>query len=125
MSSNRKSSLFLMELMIALLIFSVCAGVCAAISAKAAVNISESRDISNALIIAQNNAEMIKSGLESENKTYYYNSDLTLQKKNDDTVYSADLKILSKENGVVEYTVEIFRTADGKLIYTINSAYYR
>lgn len=125
MSNNRKSSLFLMELMIALLIFSVCAGVCAAISAKAAINISESRDISNALIIAQNNAEMIKSGIESENKTYYYNSDLTVQEKDDSAVYSADLKISAKENGVIEYKIDVFRTTDRKLIYAIDSAYYK
>ncbi|MCM1299714.1 MAG: hypothetical protein NC203_08850 [Firmicutes bacterium] len=124
MSNNRKSSLFLMELMIALLIFAVCAGVCAAIIAKAAVSISESRDISNALIIAQNNAEMIKNGIESENKTYYYDSDLTIQEKSDSTVYFADLKISAEANGVIEYTVEVFRTTDSKLIYTIDSAYY-
>lgn len=124
MSNNRKSSLFLMELMIALLIFSICAGVCAAIIAKATVNISESRDISNGMIIAQNNAELIKNGAQQENQVFYYNSDLQEQNNNDSAVYSAELMITPKENGVVEYTVDVFRIADNKLIYTINSAYY-
>ncbi len=124
MSNNRKSSLFLMELMIALLIFSICAGVCAAIIAKATVNISESRDISNGMIIAQNNAELIKNGAKQENQVFYYNSDLQEQNNNDSAVYSAELMITPKENGVVEYTVDVFRIADNKLIYTINSAYY-
>lgn len=125
MSNNRKSSLFLMELMIALLIFSVCAGVCAAISAKAAKSISDSRDISNALIIAQNNAEMIKSGNVSVDTTNYYDSQLALQEKNDENTYLANLRISEKENGVVEYTVDVFRIADNKLIYTVDSAYYK
>lgn len=125
MSNNRKSSLFLMELMIALLIFSVCAGVCAALSAKAAKNIAESRDISNALIIAQNNAEIIKSGSWSENTTYYYDSQLALQEKNDENVYLANLRVSENENGVVEYTIDVFRIADNKLIYTVDSAYYK
>ncbi len=124
MSNNRKSSLFLMELMIALLIFSICAGVCAAIIAKATVNISESRDISNGMIIAQNNAELIKSGVQRENQIYYYNSDLKEQNSDDSAAYSAELTINPKNNGVVEYTVDVFRIADSKLIYTINSAYY-
>lgn len=124
MSNNRKSSLFLMELMIALLIFSICAGVCAAIIAKATINISESRDISNGMIIAQNNAELIKSGAQRENQIYYYNSDLKEQNSNDSATYSAELTINPKNNGVVEYTVDVFRIADSKLIYTINSAYY-
>ena len=65
MKTNSKSSLFLMELMIALLIFAVCACVCAAINAKASVNIAESRDMNNALILAQNSAEKIKGGAET------------------------------------------------------------
>lgn len=123
MKRNSKSSLFLMELMIALLIFAVCACVCAVINAKASVNISESRDISNALILAQNSAEKIKGGFENNNVAYY-NSDLDITDSldNENTVYSVVTKITETDNGVSEYTVEVFRTADNKLIYNINSA---
>lgn len=123
MKSKGKSGLFLMELMISLLIFSVCACVCAAIIAKAAVDISESRDLSNALILSQNKAELIKSGKYDASGTEYYNEELDLT-DSENAVYSAVSNISKDENGVTEYSVEIYRTADNKLIYDINSAFY-
>lgn len=125
MKSNSKSGLFLMELMIALLIFAVCACICAAINAKASINIAESRDMSNALILAQNYAEKIKGGVQTEGTVDFYSSELTATdgKENKDTVYSVVSTITAKENGLNEYTVEVFRAADNKLIYNIDSAY--
>lgn len=123
MKRRGKSGLFLMELMISLLIFAVCACVCAAIIAKAAVDISESRDLSNALILSQNKAELIKSGKYSTSGTEYYNGKLDPTDR-ETSVYSAVSSISKNENGVTEYTVEIYRTADNKLIYDINSAFY-
>lgn len=125
MKTNSKSGLFLMELMIALLIFAVCACVCAAIDAKAYVNISDSRDMDNALILAQNFAERIKGGAETEGTTAFYDSELTPTdgKDNENTVYSVISAITTKDGGLTEYTVKVFRTADDKLIYNIDSAY--
>lgn len=123
MNNRGKSGLFLMELMIALLIFALCACVCVAIIAKASANLTESRDMSNALILSQNHAELIKSGKETEGKTDYYSEDLAAASK-DNSVYYSVSRIENKENGVKEYTIEIYRTADDKLIYDINSAYY-
>lgn len=122
MKSKSKSGLFLMELMISLLIFAVCACVCAAIIAKAAVNLNESKDISSALILSQNKAELIKSGSTNAG-TEYYKSDLTPADKKE-AVYSAVSTITPSDSGVIEYTVSIYRTADNKLIYDISSAYY-
>lgn len=123
MNNRGKSGLFLMELMIALLIFALCACVCVAIIAKASANLTESRDMSNALILSQNQAELIKSGKETEDKTDYFDAELTAVNK-DNSVYYSVSKIQSLDNGVKEYTVEIYRTADDKLIYDINSAFY-
>lgn len=123
MNNRGKSGLFLMELMIALLIFALCACVCVAIIAKASANLTESRDMSNALILSQNQAELIKSGKETGDKTDYFDAELTSVNK-DNSVYYSVSKIQSADNGVKEYTVEIYRTADDKLIYDINSAFY-
>lgn len=124
MKQSRKANLFLLELMIALLIFAVCASVCAAIIAKASVNLTESKDMSNALILAQNHAELIKSGKETENKTVLYNSNLTSASSSSDTAaYRIVSEISPSENGLTEYTVEVYRETDSKLIYTINSAF--
>ena len=124
MKQGRKSNLFLMELMIALLIFAVCASVCAAIIAKASVSITESRDMSNALILAQNHAELIKSGNETEGNTFIYDSDLvSADPDSEEAAYCVVSEISSSENGFMEYKVEVFRKADNKLIFTIDSAF--
>ena len=123
MKYSGKSSLFLMELMIALLIFAVCACVCAAIIAKAGADISESRDMSNALIIAQNRAELIKGGKDTAGTTSYYDSQLSPAKE-DDAEYSAVSTVTPSDSGVTEYTVEVYRTIDNKLIWEISSAFY-
>lgn len=111
-----------MELMISLLIFAVCACVCAAIIAKAAADINESRDLSNALILSQNKAELIKSGKFDKSGTEYYDAELKISDP-ESAVYSAVSNISEKENDVTEYSVEIYRTADNELIYDINSAF--
>ena len=123
MKYSGKSSLFLMELMIALLIFAVCACVCAAIIAKAGADISESRDMSNALIIAQNRAELIKGGKDTESSTLYFDGQLSPADE-DNAEYSAISTVTPDNNGVTEYTVEVYRTADNKLIWEISSAFY-
>ena len=123
MKYSGKSSLFLMELMIALLIFAVCACVCAAIIAKAGADISESRDMSNALIIAQNRAELIKGGKDTESSTLYFDDQLSPAEA-DNAEYSAISTVAPDNNGVTEYTVEVYRTADNKLIWEISSAFY-
>lgn len=121
MKRKGKSGLFLMELMISLLIFAVCACVCAAIIAKAAADINESRDISSALILSQNKAELTKSGNKNTG-TEYFDGNLTITDK-ENAVYSV-VSAATINGAVTEYTVEIYRTADNKLIYDIKSAYY-
>ena len=123
MKHSGKSSLFLMELMIALLIFAVCACVCAAIIAKAGADITESRDMSNALIMAQNQAELIKSGQDTTGETGYFDSDL-LPVSQENAEYSVVSTVTPSDSGVTEYTVEVFREADNKLIWEISSAFY-
>ncbi len=122
MRNSGRSSLFLMELMIAFLIFSVCACVCAAIIAAAWSDISQSRDMSNALIIAQNEAELIKGGQGSDS-TKYYDSGLAAS-DSESAAYSATMTLSPSENGLTGYKVEVFRASDNKLIYTVDSAYY-
>ena len=123
MKSSGKSSLFLMELMIALLIFAVCACVCATIIAKAGADINESRDMSNALIIAQNQAELIKGGRNTEGEIGYFDGEL-LPVSQEDAEYTVVSTVTSDQGGLTEYTVEVFRAADNKLIWEISSAFY-
>lgn len=123
MKYSGKSSLFLMELMIALLIFAVCACVCAAIIAKAGADITDSRDMSNALIMAQNQAELIKSGHDAASGTGYFDGEL-FPASQENAEYSVVSTVTPSDSGVTEYTVEVFRTADNKLIWEVSSAFY-
>ena len=123
MKYSGKSSLFLMELMIALLIFAVCACVCAAIVAKAGADITESRDMSNALIMAQNRAELIKSGNDATGKTEYFDGELSPAGE-ENAEYSVVSTVTPSDDGVTEYTIEVFRAVDNKLILDISSAFY-
>ena len=123
MKYSGKSSLFLMELMIALLIFAVCTCVCAAIIAKAGADITESRDMSNALIIAQNRAELIKGGMAAEGSTEYFDSEL-FPVSQEEAEYSVVSTVTPDQSGVTEYTVEVFRAVDNKLLWEISSAFY-
>lgn len=124
MKSGGKSSLFLMELMIALLIFAVCACVCASIIAKAGSDINKSRDMSNALIIAQNQAELIKGGRDTTGGTGYFDSELLPVSQQEEAEYTVVSTVTSDQGGVIEYTVVVFRAADNKLIWEISSAFY-
>lgn len=56
-----KSALFMMEQLIVILIFAVCAAVCVEIFAASFIMSGESRDINNALIISECGAESYKA----------------------------------------------------------------
>lgn len=56
-----KSALFLMEQLIVILIFALCAAVCAEIFAASFILSSDSKDINNALLIAECGAESYKA----------------------------------------------------------------
>jgi uncharacterized protein (DUF2147 family) len=58
--SVKKSSLFLMELTVAVLFFSICAAVCMRVFAAAKTNADYSRNLTNASIKAQSAAEGYK-----------------------------------------------------------------
>ena len=59
--SGSKSTLFLMEQLIVILIFSFCAAVCVKIFVVSYIMVSESNDMTNALRIAQSGAECYKA----------------------------------------------------------------
>lgn len=61
LKSRSKSSLFLMELIIVLLFFSLCAATCMQIFANAKVKTDYSRDLTNAAFAAESVAEVYKS----------------------------------------------------------------
>jgi Tfp pilus assembly protein PilE len=72
---NRKRSkagLFLIELLIVLTVFAVCAAVCVRIFTEAHLTAAHSRDTVSALNIARNAAEQFKAQGVFEDSLYYY-----------------------------------------------------
>lgn len=64
-----KSSLFLMEQLIAILVFAICAAVCVRLFAASYIMSEESKNMNSALIIAKNGAECYKSTFGNAEKT--------------------------------------------------------
>jgi hypothetical protein len=60
-SPAKKTSLFLIELVIAVLFFSVCAAVCMRVFAAAKINTEHSKNLSNASVKLQSAAELYKN----------------------------------------------------------------
>lgn len=69
MKSRSSSSLFLIELIIALLFFSVCAAICVNIFAKSALMAKNARESENAVLLAENAAAAYKSAGGDMDKT--------------------------------------------------------
>lgn len=65
-----KAAIFLMELLIVIAVFSVCAAVCAFIFTEAFITANEASDLNNAVITAKNAAEIFKASGE-ESSIYY------------------------------------------------------
>lgn len=61
LKSRSKSSLFLMELIIVLMFFSLCAATCMQVFAQAKVKTDNSRDLTSASFVAESAAEVYKA----------------------------------------------------------------
>ena len=69
MSSRSKSTLFLIEQLIVIAVFAICATACVRILTNAYFYAVDSRDVSNALIVAQSAADTFKATEGSAGKT--------------------------------------------------------
>lgn len=61
MNKRSSSSLFLMEQIVVILIFAICAAVCVKIFVDAYLTTNQAKDISNALLVAESGAECYKA----------------------------------------------------------------
>ncbi len=82
---NSKSGLFLMEMIIVILFFSICAAICVNVFAKARVISDSSRDLNNAAIRSSNIAEVYKAADGDMQKTAQL-----LESVSDDDLQSAE-----------------------------------
>mgnify|MGYP006389916007 CR=1 FL=1 len=120
---HRKSGLFLLEIMLTLLIFAVCALICVLIFAKASVSSTHGKDMNNAVLLAQNEIETAKASLSVQNSLRYYDVDLceTTEEK---AVYSLEVSVGETERSMTPFVVTIVRLSTGDELARITSAYF-
>ena len=122
MKRNSKSGLFLLELLLSLVIFSVCAGICVLVFAKASGFTAESRDLSNCTLLAQNAAESVKSGLtKAEDSVTFYDRNLC-ETDRENGSYRLDVTFGEERQNIRYFHVAVFSAESDEIIFEIDSA---
>lgn len=133
-----KTSLFLMELIITILLFAVCGAICMRLFAAAHSLSNETRELNNAVACAQGYAEVMRGtdgSIESMMDMYpgaakggddffevFYDGDFN-RCEYGDAKYACDVSITP--NGAIQnIEIRIVRLSDYKEIYTLNATKY-
>jgi len=136
--SKSKTSLFLMELIITILFFSVCAAVCMQLFVQTHLLGQKTRELNHAVATAQGCAEVMRGtdgsideilkfypSAVSDNETFlevYYDSDFKVCEYTD-AAYVADITL--KPNGAIQnMDINIVRMDDLEVIYSLNCTKY-
>lgn len=127
----RSSGLFLMELILAILFFSIASAVCVQIFVKSHLLSVESRALNQAVNKCTSAAEYISSvsgeGVETGTETIYYDDDFT-ECDRDEALYMMNVDTETEEDGgMVNAHIEVRQAgnrADGKVIYELDIAHY-
>lgn len=123
MKTHSKSSLFLLEIMLTLLIFLICAIVCVMIFAKASVTSMHSRDLNNASVLAQNAVEVIKSDKSAYSYVKFYDESLT-ETAEVNAVYQVKVTAGDKTGGVTFFAVDVAKASASEPLFSVSSAFY-
>lgn len=133
-----KTSLFLMELIITMMFFSVCAAVCLQMFVKTHLLGKETMELNHAVAEAQCFAEIMRGtdGTIEDIMKYYpdaasdgesffevYYDDEFFQCDYSRAAYEADIS-LRPDGSIQNMTVQIMRISDNKEIYTLNATKY-
>lgn len=105
---NSKSGLFLMEMIIVILFFSICSAVCVSIFAKARIMADDSRDLNNAVIRSSNIAEVYKAASGELSKTAWLlknDSDSDLQSAEEEDIGKGKKLTVSYEDMTIVLSV--------------------
>jgi prepilin-type N-terminal cleavage/methylation domain-containing protein len=86
-SGRSKSGLFLIELLIVIAVFAVCAAICVSLFAEAHLTAALSRDTTHAVNLARNAAEEFKATGRIEREVYYYDGEWNPVQDEDGAVF--------------------------------------
>lgn len=117
-NQKRHSSLFLIELMIALLFFSVAAAVCIQLFTQSHIVSRKSSNLNEALLISEGFAEKFRASNGSmEGSVNYYDADWHECQK-DSAIYTSTLSISQLKDNLLLANIVVYEDADNPL-YTL------
>lgn len=131
---SSKSSLFLMELIMSILFFSLAAAVCVQLFVTSHTLSKSSVELNHAVVECESLAEYLQgtngSLGKSESITMFFDKDFNKQSSESEdelTCYILSCKEISdsSDDNMLQYEISFIRTGDNKLIYSISPAYYR
>lgn len=137
-TSKSRTALFLMELIIAILFFSIASAVCMQLFAKAHLTSVKTQELNKAVALAQSYAETFKGtdgSMESLNAIFpeaetagdcakiYYDNDFNASDA-ENAAYLGDITITSKD-AVSNITIVFTKLSDNSEVYRLTAAKYR
>ena len=124
---NSGTSLFLMELMVAILFFSVASAVCMQLFARAHLIDLKTRNMNHAISVAQTQVEEIRGSVEVPalpeiSNTIYYDSDWNVV-MDENAPFVCKVTCLNHED-LMNIRVEVYDVERGEELYTLQTAKY-
>lgn len=132
-----RTSLFLMELIIAILFFSIASAVCMQLFAKAHLTSEKTKELNHAVSIAQSCAEAMRGSDGTIDTVASYFPQAIVNGNQMEIPYDNDFNVSSKDNasyvcnvtiapnGVVQkMTIEFIKLSDQSEIYKLNATKY-
>ena len=123
-TSNSRSSLFLIELIIAILFFSLVSAVCLRAFARSHILTENARDLNAALMHVESTAELLRAGESVETQTFYSSSWDTCEEKKAAYMITVKEKDASDEDsgtaGLTTYQINARQLNNGRKIYSLN-----
>lgn len=129
-SSIRQSSMFLIELMIAILFLSLCSAICIRLFINARLTANESYELTQSVTSAQNIAEIIEAAIDEnttadlETLNRYYDDNFNICVK-EQAVYFSNI-IFTYSTNMISADISILQNSDTELsnpIYTLHVDY--
>ena len=122
-TSNSRSSLFLIELIIAILFFSLVSAVCLKAFTRSHILNQDARDLNAALTRVESTAELLRAGEQTDIKTFYSFSWKTCEEKK--AVYTVTVKEKADStgdsaSGLTTYRITAKNLDTGRNIYSLN-----
>ena len=123
-TSNSRSSLFLIELIIAILFFSLVSAVCLRAFARSHILTENARDLNAALMHVESTAELLRAGESVEAQTFYSSSWDTCEEKKAAYMITVKEKDASDEDSgtdsLTTYRITARQLNNGRKIYSLN-----